>query len=965
MPSENETTADADLPRRRPSWKESKRPARRPRRPEFKPGAASLIKSVTNTKRDDGGFSNSRELQAVSSDSSRVAEKPDLSGVAETSDPSEADRVDARSAVRASMLAASPEFFPKNAVDHTIAAPGVAADTANVGLRWNRRNSQDRSVFNQDTELLVPAAGTENSEVPQTRNPNEDGHRASPVEEVLIFEDDLSNTPLTGANVDAGSSKNPSGEGMSNKGVSTAKATRAARRRRPQTGRTQFKSGIQSLIRSATQTTQSEELERKPETEFRPLTQAEAEYYEDLELVMFRPKRDSTPVVERESLNFTKPDAAPLSKPGNELEEKAPTTKAEKRAARRRQMKSGKDDLSAVTSVLKDCRKNHSQKLLAKAREESGPALVRALEAARELAEEVGMGFEPADLLVDVISPKAPVDLQGAPPQMLADSQGDTAPSSINESPLVWEEVVHPPWGHSNGRPLAPAVAVSMIPKPSRAQVIDATVCREEGWVPESYHRPKFALLPPTPPPRRKPPNAVVVGVAEMLVLAGHGGLTQHDSANDLFKFNQAIGSSKQCKRSLPSVLGTASSPNYVEILAQKRLLDWQLAPESVAGRGVVWDPGIHTHPAKLLQFSYEELRRGRFGPAADDPEKLLRADSFGFNLHAEFGQCENHVVDLPSNPLLRVNDKGKGTWQELNPKVDSAGDLIKDSAHNLAMALHKNIKTRETMLKEVVRMRRAIPSAPGEEDDRTNDSADEGFHTVELTIRVIKGEHFPEPHYMYSRDAYVSVHVVDADPLSLEAENVEWYAERQQWASRTLSKENSLNPVWDAVLTTGETGVRPRAGTWVHFRVLDKDDAALQDTPIGQAAIPMTEVLKDVWYTPKVVALTPFGTNSRPVKEVQQDWKSLREARLYISIQYEGVNTSIKSKVAWADTGGRSKSKLQSRRDRRKGGQPSANAKSSANGSKPGTIKSKVAWVDKGGSSKSKVQSRRDRRKG
>merc|ERR1719215_1149293 len=205
--------------------------------------------------------------------------------------------------------------------------------------------------------------------------------------------------------------------------------------------------------------------------------------------------------------------------------------------------------------------------------------------------------------------------------------------------------------------------------------------------------------------------------------------------------------------------------------------------------------------------------------------------------------------------------------------------------------------------------------------DDDLSDHPPENFARVSLTILVLRAESLPEGDYLtHSRDPYVMVNVVDGDPLGEAASSEEnWYTTRNKWGDKTAVNQGT-DPQFMARLRTLEQGVLPREDTYIHFRVMD-EDAAFQDTPIGQAVIPLSEVLRDAWHMPRALALVPIGQRTRRQEELQLEWSSLRKSRLHVQVRWEGVPSRVRSPVGWGDAGPAQPGRARSRRGQRDAG--------------------------------------------
>lgn len=170
----------------------------------------------------------------------------------------------------------------------------------------------------------------------------------------------------------------------------------------------------------------------------------------------------------------------------------------------------------------------------------------------------------------------------------------------------------------------------------------------------------------------------------------------------------------------------------------------------------------------------------------------------------------------------------------------------------------------------------------------RSSHSA-EKFVRVHLQIEVIKATGLPEGGFLSGCNPYVCVHVVDGNPLSAEAESVgeAWYSERQQFQAKTSTIEGTSDPEWHANF---RAEVQVQECSFLHFQICYRSLIALADRKVGQAAVPLEEVLKDAWVAPRALTLAPFQ------RADQQEWANLTGARLFVRASWEGKKARSQS---------------------------------------------------------------------
>lgn len=160
----------------------------------------------------------------------------------------------------------------------------------------------------------------------------------------------------------------------------------------------------------------------------------------------------------------------------------------------------------------------------------------------------------------------------------------------------------------------------------------------------------------------------------------------------------------------------------------------------------------------------------------------------------------------------------------------------------------------------------------------------------VRMKIMVERAQGLPETGLAGGIYPYVVVLVVDGDPLTSAG------AEKEQWKGETEAKETT-DPVWEQELLTEDVKVRKK--THLHFMVVDAGIAgasagALVDTSaivahtlVGQAAIPLSQVIRGGWGDIKALALAPMvGEDGKP-----EDRWDLKESRIFVKVGWETVD--------------------------------------------------------------------------
>ncbi|CAE7674584.1 ML5 [Symbiodinium necroappetens] len=192
------------------------------------------------------------------------------------------------------------------------------------------------------------------------------------------------------------------------------------------------------------------------------------------------------------------------------------------------------------------------------------------------------------------------------------------------------------------------------------------------------------------------------------------------------------------------------------------------------------------------------------------------------------------------------------------------------------------------------------MPRAHGEEPEASeaprpdsSGSPRRHYHKVKLEIEVVKASSIPDATYFASCDPYVVVSIVDGDPLQdprALSGYQEWRALHEQWSGQTKVIEGTRDPQFRARF---RAEVRNREKTHIHFRLLDQDSISHADRDIGQAAVPLRDILDDSWAAVRGLALRPMDRKN------SQAWAAIHKTRLHVAINFEGILGKVKTEDA------------------------------------------------------------------
>lgn len=302
-------------------------------------------------------------------------------------------------------------------------------------------------------------------------------------------------------------------------------------------------------------------------------------------------------------------------------------------------------------------------------------------------------------------------------------------------------------------------------------------------------------------------------------------------------------------------------------------------------------DPGP---PLAPLAFSYEQICAQVLGPAALTLGGTVSVQDFKKSLLS--GCLEYRVQEVGV-----ATSRTRPDYLSFAPPLSdaSAQPSSPEALERLEVKLEANRKVRSALQKDISRLKNALPRwRPGglgfagggdlqKEAARRGSIAPESFATIRLAARIFEAKAVPQAKAMHNRAPYVVVSVVDGDPLGLEAaargdaeQARAWYSEREQSQRRTNAAVGETDhPVWNAALDLG--AVRPSPGFFVHLRLMNEDEYT-SDQGVGQAAVPLVDVLRHSWFGARSIALVPFD------RRVQERWAELADTRLTVALQWE-----------------------------------------------------------------------------
>ncbi|CAE7499048.1 ML5 [Symbiodinium sp. CCMP2592] len=303
--------------------------------------------------------------------------------------------------------------------------------------------------------------------------------------------------------------------------------------------------------------------------------------------------------------------------------------------------------------------------------------------------------------------------------------------------------------------------------------------------------------------------------------------------------------------------------------------------------------------PVAPISLSYESVLSQTVGPAALDLDAQCSITEFGREIAEARNMYSNQVTQVelpPGRP-----DYGRQIAKlELPPGNVWGWQAQMQAKQRLDAAMQTNVNIREALQRNVQRMQRAMPRAHGEEPEASeaprpdsSGSPRRHYHKVKLEIEVVKASSIPDATYFASCDPYVVVSIVDGDPLQdprALSGYQEWRALHEQWSGQTKVIEGTRDPQFRARF---RAEVRNREKTHIHFRLLDQDSISHADRDIGQAAVPLRDILDDSWAAVRGLALRPMDRKN------SQAWAAIHKTRLHVAINFEGILGKVKTEDA------------------------------------------------------------------
>ncbi|CAJ1331993.1 unnamed protein product [Effrenium voratum] len=299
--------------------------------------------------------------------------------------------------------------------------------------------------------------------------------------------------------------------------------------------------------------------------------------------------------------------------------------------------------------------------------------------------------------------------------------------------------------------------------------------------------------------------------------------------------------------------------------------------------------------PVAPIHHSYESVLLQTVGPSALDLDNHCSIQEFGREIAEARNMYtnQNREVELPPGRP----DYGRQIAHLALPPGNVWGWQTQARAkQQLDEAIETNVSIRQALQRNVQRMQRAMPRAHGEEvpprpESPTPTSSSHQphmYHKVKLEIEVVKASGLPDASVFATCDPYVVVSIVDGDPLHdpVALKGFEdWRAVHEQWSGQTRVVEGSREPQFRARFLAE---VRNREATRIHFRMLDQDTIS-QDREIGQAVVPLREVMDDSWAAVRGIALRPMDRKNA------QAWAAVQKTRLHVAINWEGIVGKVK----------------------------------------------------------------------
>ncbi|CAK9080273.1 unnamed protein product [Durusdinium trenchii] len=180
-------------------------------------------------------------------------------------------------------------------------------------------------------------------------------------------------------------------------------------------------------------------------------------------------------------------------------------------------------------------------------------------------------------------------------------------------------------------------------------------------------------------------------------------------------------------------------------------------------------------------------------------------------------------------------------------------------------------------------------PPAPAPESPQSSPGGSPRYHRVKLEIEVVRATDLPSAALLSTSDPYVVVSIVDGHPLQ-DPEALkgyeDWRSVHEQFSGQTRVAEGT-NPEFRARFLAE---VRNREQTHIHFRLLDQDSISHADREIGQAVLPLVDVLGESWAAVRAIALRPMDRTNA------QAWAAISKTRLHVAVISEGILGRVKN---------------------------------------------------------------------
>eukprot|EP00913_Durusdinium_trenchii_P025120 g23580.t1 len=164
-------------------------------------------------------------------------------------------------------------------------------------------------------------------------------------------------------------------------------------------------------------------------------------------------------------------------------------------------------------------------------------------------------------------------------------------------------------------------------------------------------------------------------------------------------------------------------------------------------------------------------------------------------------------------------------------------------------------------------------PPAPAPESPQSSPGGSPRYHRVKLEIEVVRATDLPSAALLSTSDPYVVVSIVDGHPLQ-DPEALKGY---EDW--RSVHEQFS-----------GQTRVAEGTNPEFRARFLAEDSISHADREIGQAVLPLVDVLGESWAAVRAIALRPMDRTNA------QAWAAISKTRLHVAVISEGILGRVKN---------------------------------------------------------------------